>query len=154
MPQSPGAHNDVHRTKRQGHVLQGRRGFRSVSQAHPAPAGPCGPASRQADAGARARGGVHGVPRALQVRAGGGTAGDAGTAVPGSPPIAIAGHRYCTHGTAWCSGAGRLEGPSLERWVGRAGVELSCGGAYRALCARCAKSWLFSTTGRSVSSED
>ena len=28
------------------------------------------------------------------------------------------------------------------------------GGAYRALCARCAKSWLFSTTGSSVSSED
>ena len=27
-------------------------------------------------------------------------------------------------------------------------------GAYRALCARCAKSWLFSTTGGSVSSED
>ena len=27
-------------------------------------------------------------------------------------------------------------------------------GAYRALCARCAKSWLFSTTGSSVSSED
>ena len=27
-------------------------------------------------------------------------------------------------------------------------------GAYRALCARCAKSWPFSTTGSSVSSED
>ena len=27
-------------------------------------------------------------------------------------------------------------------------------GAYRALCTRCAKSWLFSTTGSSVSSED
>ena len=27
-------------------------------------------------------------------------------------------------------------------------------GAYRALCARCAKSWLFSTAGSSVSSED
>ena len=27
-------------------------------------------------------------------------------------------------------------------------------GVYRALCARCAKSWLFSTTGSSVSSED
>ena len=27
-------------------------------------------------------------------------------------------------------------------------------GAYRALCARCAKSWLFSTTGSSVLSED
>ena len=27
-------------------------------------------------------------------------------------------------------------------------------GAYRALCARCAKSWLFSTTGSSISSED
>ena len=27
-------------------------------------------------------------------------------------------------------------------------------GAYRALCGRCAKSWLFSTTGSSVSSED
>ena len=27
-------------------------------------------------------------------------------------------------------------------------------GAYRALCARCAKIWPFSTTGSSVSSED
>ena len=27
-------------------------------------------------------------------------------------------------------------------------------GAYRALCVRCVKSWLFSTTGSSVSSED
>ena len=27
-------------------------------------------------------------------------------------------------------------------------------GAYRALCTRCAKSWPFSTTGSSVSSED
>ena len=27
-------------------------------------------------------------------------------------------------------------------------------GAYRALCARCVKSWLFSTTGSSVSLED
>ena len=29
-----------------------------------------------------------------------------------------------------------------------------CKGAYRTLCARCAKSWLFSTAGSSVSSED
>ena len=31
---------------------------------------------------------------------------------------------------------------------------LVTGGAYRALCTRCAKSWLFSTTGSLVSSED
>ena len=34
------------------------------------------------------------------------------------------------------------------------GVNSHSKGAYRALCARCAKSWLFSTTGSSVSSED
>ena len=33
-------------------------------------------------------------------------------------------------------------------------VKMKAEGAYRALCARCAKSWPFSTTGSSVSSED
>ena len=38
--------------------------------------------------------------------------------------------------------------------AGRMGACGDAEGAYRALCARCAKSWPFSTTGSSVSSED
>ena len=37
--------------------------------------------------------------------------------------------------------------------LGLVEVVVEAEGAYRALCARCAKSWLFSTTGSSVSSE-
>ena len=40
---------------------------------------------------------------------------------------------------------------------GTMGGSTNCGGvpcAVRALCTRCAKSWMFSTTGSSVSSED
>ena len=39
----------------------------------------------------------------------------------------------------------------LVQWVARGDPSK---GAYRALCTRCAKSWLFSNTGSSVSSED
>ena len=50
------------------------------------------------------------------------------------------------------------KGRGNEEARGRSGSKLPwCSfhkGAYRALCTRCAKSWLFSTTGSSVSSED
>ena len=51
------------------------------------------------------------------------------------------------------SGPQRVRMSSGERPIGAARGKQSKG-AYRALCVRCAKSWLFSTTGSSVSSED
>ena len=49
-----------------------------------------------------------------------------------------------------CTAFGSLCPTSAGRQPDRPGPK----GAYRALCARCAKSWLFSTTGSLVSSED
>ena len=46
----------------------------------------------------------------------------------------------------------QVDGVGGVAWTVRAPCILW--GAYRALCARCAKSWPFSTTGSSVSSED
>ena len=43
-----------------------------------------------------------------------------------------------------CEPCSKFSNPIVDRFRG----------AYHALCARCAKSWLFSTTGSSVSSED